>query len=265
MIWSVVWTSFLIQRLVKFMSCLNPNIVSFTAFVRMESCGVRQIVVNTIYLLFLSQLNQYDLSVWHTMYLMCASGCKDGKVCVHCAESAINTAQKTCDSVNKPMVGQQIMCSLISFWKQFGQWGFLWILISRFQIWPARVAVTVLSGSTRITEETVLLWTTAPVCTVEKCSAQESSSEPTAKPGTTCFGAVLPAFNLNVDVTLKVHALLQCLWPGSVALSRWTLSREMSSVWKWTLPDFWFQVVPLWWTLSVHTGRGELKTVGWIL
>ncbi|KAM6961566.1 mucin-6 [Tautogolabrus adspersus] len=32
-------------------------------------------------------------------------GCRNGKVCVHCSEDHIKTAQKTCDSLNKPMGG----------------------------------------------------------------------------------------------------------------------------------------------------------------
>uniref|UniRef100_A0A3Q3KT56 VWFD domain-containing protein n=1 Tax=Labrus bergylta TaxID=56723 RepID=A0A3Q3KT56_9LABR len=31
-------------------------------------------------------------------------GCRNGKVCVHCSEDNIKTAQKTCDSLSKPMV-----------------------------------------------------------------------------------------------------------------------------------------------------------------
>ncbi|XP_068163615.1 mucin-6 [Antennarius striatus] len=31
-------------------------------------------------------------------------GCRNGKVCVHCGETPMNTAQKTCDSLSKPMV-----------------------------------------------------------------------------------------------------------------------------------------------------------------
>ncbi|XP_044042781.1 mucin-5B-like isoform X2 [Siniperca chuatsi] len=30
-------------------------------------------------------------------------GCRNGKVCVHCSENPVNTAQKTCDSLSKPM------------------------------------------------------------------------------------------------------------------------------------------------------------------
>ncbi|XP_051247766.1 mucin-2-like isoform X4 [Dicentrarchus labrax] len=36
-------------------------------------------------------------------------GCKNGKVCVHCAEYPVNTAQKTCDSLSKPM-GTSMTC-----------------------------------------------------------------------------------------------------------------------------------------------------------
>ncbi|KAI3366869.1 hypothetical protein L3Q82_009520 [Scortum barcoo] len=36
-------------------------------------------------------------------------GCKNGTVCVHCSENQINTAQKTCDSLSKPM-GTNITC-----------------------------------------------------------------------------------------------------------------------------------------------------------
>ncbi|XP_006781182.2 mucin-5B-like [Neolamprologus brichardi] len=31
-------------------------------------------------------------------------GCRNGKVCVHCSEYPVNTAQKTCDSLSKPLV-----------------------------------------------------------------------------------------------------------------------------------------------------------------
>uniref|UniRef100_A0A3Q1C7X3 VWFD domain-containing protein n=1 Tax=Amphiprion ocellaris TaxID=80972 RepID=A0A3Q1C7X3_AMPOC len=31
------------------------------------------------------------------------SGCRNGKVCVHCSEYLVNTAQKTCDSLSKPL------------------------------------------------------------------------------------------------------------------------------------------------------------------
>ncbi|XP_074482524.1 mucin-6-like [Sebastes fasciatus] len=37
-------------------------------------------------------------------------GCSNGKVCFHCSVYPVNTAQKTCDSLSKPMVGQQILC-----------------------------------------------------------------------------------------------------------------------------------------------------------
>lgn len=36
------------------------------------------------------------------------SACKNGKVCIHCAEYPVNTARKTCDSLSKPTVGQQM-------------------------------------------------------------------------------------------------------------------------------------------------------------
>ncbi|XP_070848713.1 mucin-6 [Chaetodon trifascialis] len=43
--------------------------------------------------------------------LQCAKdcGCRNGKVCVHCAEYPVNTVQKTCDSLNKPM-GTSMKC-----------------------------------------------------------------------------------------------------------------------------------------------------------
>ncbi|XP_040886602.1 mucin-19-like [Toxotes jaculatrix] len=36
-------------------------------------------------------------------------GCKNGKVCVHCSEYPVNTAQKTCDSLSKPL-GASMAC-----------------------------------------------------------------------------------------------------------------------------------------------------------
>uniref|UniRef100_UPI0037E9BC73 mucin-6-like n=1 Tax=Semicossyphus pulcher TaxID=241346 RepID=UPI0037E9BC73 len=36
-------------------------------------------------------------------------GCNNGKVCVHCSESPVNTAQKTCDSLSKPL-GTSMTC-----------------------------------------------------------------------------------------------------------------------------------------------------------
>ncbi|XP_060936361.1 mucin-19-like [Limanda limanda] len=36
-------------------------------------------------------------------------GCRNGKVCVHCSEYLVNTAQKTCDSLSKPL-GSSLTC-----------------------------------------------------------------------------------------------------------------------------------------------------------
>ncbi|XP_053270891.1 mucin-2 [Pleuronectes platessa] len=36
-------------------------------------------------------------------------GCRNGKVCVHCSEYPVNTAQKTCDSLSKPL-GSSLTC-----------------------------------------------------------------------------------------------------------------------------------------------------------
>ncbi|XP_069375420.1 mucin-2-like isoform X2 [Paralichthys olivaceus] len=36
-------------------------------------------------------------------------GCRNGKVCVHCSEYPVNTAQKTCDSLSKPL-GASVTC-----------------------------------------------------------------------------------------------------------------------------------------------------------
>ncbi|XP_015252842.1 PREDICTED: mucin-19-like [Cyprinodon variegatus] len=36
-------------------------------------------------------------------------GCRNGKVCVHCSEFEVNTAQKTCDSLSKPL-GANVSC-----------------------------------------------------------------------------------------------------------------------------------------------------------
>nr|XP_043877711.1 mucin-2-like isoform X2 [Solea senegalensis] len=43
--------------------------------------------------------------------LLCSKdcGCMNGKVCVHCSEYAVNTAQKTCDSLSKPL-GVSVTC-----------------------------------------------------------------------------------------------------------------------------------------------------------
>lgn len=49
----------------------------------------------------------------------------------------------------------------------------------------------------------------------------------------------------------------QYLWSGSVELQRRALFWEVPSLWKWTLSDLWFQLVPIWRTLSVHLCRGE--------
>ncbi len=59
----------------------------------------------------------------------------------------------------------------------------LFFVISRAPVRHVIVAVTALMTSMRITGETVFLWTTAPVCTVAKYSAQVSAFEPAAKPG----------------------------------------------------------------------------------
>lgn len=62
-------------------------------------------------------------------------------------------------------------------------------LISRVPAWHVIVAVIVHVTSMRITLETVSLLKIAPVCTVEKCSEQDSMSRPTAKPGNMCINA----------------------------------------------------------------------------
>uniref|UniRef100_A0A3Q1GW89 VWFD domain-containing protein n=1 Tax=Acanthochromis polyacanthus TaxID=80966 RepID=A0A3Q1GW89_9TELE len=50
---------------------------------------------------FLSQnISNYKLS---NTLLCFVSGCRNGKVCVHCSEYLVNTAQKTCDSLSKPL------------------------------------------------------------------------------------------------------------------------------------------------------------------
>ncbi|XP_054656548.1 mucin-19 [Dunckerocampus dactyliophorus] len=38
-------------------------------------------------------------------------GCSNGKICVHCSEQQVKTTQKTCDSLSKPLVGQQTCVS----------------------------------------------------------------------------------------------------------------------------------------------------------
>lgn len=175
---------------------------------------------------------------------MAAPGCRNGKVCVHCAEFQVNTARKTCDSLSKPVVRWLIFtCTL--YWVLFGLplllisvnwvyfsfnfdpkclvWAKLW-WVSRKPVWRVIAAATAHTTSMRITLETAFLWKTAPVCTAGGCSLLDSAWKATAKPGSVIISSCL----LKSQQRRDAHDDLYSHFPVSVV--RVSGAAEMSLV-----------------------------------
>lgn len=112
--------------------------------------------------------------------------------------------------------------------------------VSREQVQLVIVAATVRTTIMRITLETAFLWKTVPVCTAGKCLVLDRVSKATAKPG-----SFIISLSVKRRHTMTCTPAFQCLWSGPVELQRPALFWEVSSLWKWTLPDLWLQLVPI--------------------
>lgn len=277
--------------------------VSAAASVRMESWNAQRIVVNwyssyrTVFIFIIADVSRiftlncrhlhlvtslkckslwascvsqttqltFTCALWADGWLL-SSGCRNGKVCVHCVEHQVDTARKTCDSLSKPTVRRKMV---VARWRTLviiEKRCFLFLL--RTLPWAVTAAATAHTTTTKTTEETACPPETAPACTAGKSFTLVRASAPTAKPGlhhstssSSAFSSSFSCSSWGAAKALIAFALLrQHLRSGSVALQRWALRREMSRVRKRPLPDLWFQMVSLWRTLSVHIGGGETTT-----